>query len=195
VRQAEGVRILSLQVRNADGEWEPVDIKAIPSIDEMQINQVLLEQGVWPPNDHQVVVDGYKLANLPVGVGGSLEFKLPSGKIRRMELVGVINDQTIGTTGGGGFFLAPVQGYITYDTLAWLEFPESMNRLYATVEGDPLDVEAIRTLANQVSDEVEDGGGVVFSSSVRASNNHPNRVMYRRLPTSCSLAFGSSEPF
>ena len=176
VRQAEGVRVISVRVRNADGDWEPIDIKAIPDIDEMQINQVLLEQGAWPPEDRQIVVDGYKLANLPVGVGGYLELELPSGKVRRLQLVGVINDQTIGTTGGGGFFLAPVQGYITYETLAWLEFSASMNRLYVTVEGDPLDVEAIRVLANQVSDEVEDGGQMVYGTSVRASNNHPNRV-------------------
>jgi putative ABC transport system permease protein len=176
VRQAEAVRIVTLRVRNSDGEWEPIDIKAIPIINEMQIDQVRLEQGIWPPGKHQIVVDGYKLGNLPVGVGGSLEIELPSGKVRHIPLVGVINDQTIGSTGRGGFFLAPIEGYITLETLEWLESPDTFNRLYVTVEGDSNDLEHIRAIANRVSDEVKKTGLSVYSTAIRTTNNHPNRV-------------------
>ena len=176
VRQVEGVRLLTLRIRNADGEWEPVEIKAIPQIDEMQVNQVRLEQGVWPPGDRQLVVDGYKLANLPVGVGEKLEIELPSGKVRQLELVGVINDQTIGVAGAGGFFLAPVQAYTTLDTAEWLGALQALNHLYITVDGDANDLEYLRQVASLVSDELEKSGVIIYSSALRAANDHPNRV-------------------
>ena len=176
VRQAEGVRSLTLRVRNAEGEWEPIEIKAIPQIDEMQVNLLQLQEGNWPPHNRQVIVDEYKLASLPAGVGGAMEIELPSGKVRELELVGIINDQTIGTSGGGGFFLAPVQAYITLETAEWLGSSETLNQLFVTVEGDSDDVEHLREVATQVSQEMEESGIAIYSSALRASDDHPNRV-------------------
>lgn len=176
VHQAEGVRTLTLRVRNADGEWEPVGIKAIPQIDKMEVNLVRLEEGVWPPRNRQLAVDSYKLDNLPVGVGGKVDIELPSGKVREMELVGVINDQTVGSAGAGGFFLAPVQAYTTLETAEWLGGGDTMNYLYVTVEGDADDTEYLRQVAILVSDEMENNGVIIYSSALRASNDHPNKV-------------------
>jgi putative ABC transport system permease protein len=176
VRQAEGVFSFTLRFHAADGKWKPIEFQAIPKINEKHIDTLTLLQGVWPPQDKQMVVDGYNLAKLPVGVGGMVEIELPSGKIRQMQLAGVVNDQTVGATGSGGFFLAPVQGYITYETLPWLEMPSVMNTLYVTVDGGANDLSHLREVSNQVSQAVEDTGQTVFGAAIRALEDHPNRV-------------------
>jgi putative ABC transport system permease protein len=176
VHQAEGVFNFTLRYHAADGKWKPIDFHAIPEIDSKQIDTLTLLQGKWPPENKQLAVDGYNLAKLPVGVDELLEIELPSGKIRQMKLVGVVNDQTVGATGSGGFFLAPVQGYITYETLTWLEIPQTLNTLYITVDGDANDLDHLRTISNQVSQTLEDGGQTVFGAATRALNDHPNRV-------------------
>ncbi len=177
VRQVQGEYIFSLRVRRSGGEWKPIDIHAIPSIEQMDINRVHLEKGVWPPRDKEIVVDSYKLPELPVGVGGLLELELPSSRTRSLRLVGAINDQTIGSTGGGGFFLAPAQGYITLETLDWLELPNNqMNVIFVTVDRSPNDYAYLREVGNRVSDAVEQSGVTVYSTAIRAANDHPNRV-------------------
>jgi putative ABC transport system permease protein len=176
VRQAEGVFAFTLRYHAADGSWKPMNFQAIPNIEKKQIDTLTLLKGIWPPEDKQLVVDGYNLAKLPVGVGGMIEIETPSGKIRQMQLVGVVNDQTIGATGSGGFFLAPVQGYITYNTLPWLELPSALNTLHITVSGDANDLDHLRAISNQVSRSMEDGGLTVFGAAIRAMNDHPNRV-------------------
>ena len=94
-----------------------------------------------------------------------------------MRLVGVVHDQTIGATqGGGGFFLAPIQGYITSDPLEWLEQPPALNRLLVTVEENPNDLAHLREISNQISKEIENDGYTIYSTVERASNNHPNSV-------------------
>ena len=176
VRQAEGIYSVTLRVRSASGDWKPIDLRAIPDIANKQIDQLRLEQGAWPPADKQIVVDTYKATDLPVGLGGSIEVELPSGKIHPLKLVGTVNDQTVGATEPGGFFLAPVQGYITLATLQWLELPTDMNLLMVTSDRAPNDVEHLREVSNRVSQAIEQSNRTVFSAAVRASNDHPNRV-------------------
>ncbi len=176
VRQAEGIYSFTLRFLSSDGKWKPIEIKAIPDIGSRQIDQLLLLQGHWPPADRELVVDGYNLSKLPVGVGGSVEIEMPSGKTRLMKLAGVVNDQTTGATEAGGFFLAPVQGYITFETLPWLELPSVMNTMRVTVTGDANDLGYLRQVSNRVGKAIEDTGQTVFSAATRALDDHPNRV-------------------
>jgi putative ABC transport system permease protein len=185
VNQAEGVRITTLRTRTQNGEWKPISIIAIPDIEAKQINQIDLVDGVWPPKKRQIVIDASKANELPVSLGGSIEIELPSGKQRKLELVGVSNDQTIGSVGVGGFFLAPITGYISEDTLAWLELPAANNHLLITADHDTGEVccsdMILLRLSNQIRDELENNGIRVFSSFTRASNNHPNRIYVRAI--------------
>jgi putative ABC transport system permease protein len=176
VAQAEGVRTLTLRYQKPNGEWAPFEIKAIPDIEGMDINQVMLEYGTWPPDDRQIAIDRYKFSELQAEIGDSVRVELPSGKIREIPITAVVHDQTIGSEAPGGFFLSPMQGYVTEDTLNWLESPSSMNRLYVTAQGDRTDIAYLQALANKVIDSVEKNGGIVIASQVRSSNDHPNRV-------------------
>jgi putative ABC transport system permease protein len=176
VSQAEGAYTLRLRVENAQGQWDSIEIKAIPDINQVAINQLQLLQGIWPPKDREIVVDNHKLADLGAQVGDTLMIELPSGKIRLLRLVGVVKDQSTGATSPGGFFLSPLQGYITLGTLPWLEQPEVFNKLYVTADREPNNPQFLRQLTDQINQKIEDSGGEVISTSVRASNDHPNRV-------------------
>lgn len=176
VAQAEGIRTLTLRYRKANGEWSPIEIKAMPESDSMEINQIRLEEGVWPPADRQVAIDRFKIADLQAELGDSIHLELPSGKIREIPIAAIIHDQTIGSESPGGFFLSPVQGYVTQDTLNWLESPSSLNKLYVTVQGDRTDKAYLQLVANKVIERIEDSGSFVIASQVRSSNDHPNRV-------------------
>jgi putative ABC transport system permease protein len=175
VRQAEGAAEYTLRYHNGEAAWQELAITARPDIAEQDINRVEVIEGVWPPQDRQVAVDRQKAREMPGGVGASLEVELPCGKIRQMAISSIIHDQTIGS-GGGNSFVAPAQAYITLETLPWLELPEKMNRLYVTVEGDGHDRAHLQEIADQVVEQVEGSGAVVYSTAVRASNDHPNRV-------------------
>lgn len=175
VKNAEGLRSASLRLKAGPDEWIGIDLKAISDFDEMRINQVRLEAGIWPPGDREIVLDTNKLADTHAGLGDMVEIELPSGKARALKVVGVVHDQTIGAGGiGGGFFLAPVQGYITLETAEWLELSDRFNQLYVTVSGDPGDLAHIDEVATRVRDEVEDNGLVIRSTYRRSAYDHPN---------------------
>ncbi|HVN55893.1 MAG TPA: FtsX-like permease family protein [Anaerolineaceae bacterium] len=175
VKEAEGVRLFYLMVRTGSDQWSRIAIQAIPNFDQMTINRVLLDRGSWPPRDHQIVVERNKQGDLYQAQPGMMEVRLSSGKIRRLALTGVVHDLTVGITSvSGGYFTAPIQGYINTDTLEWLEQPDSYNLLYETVKDQADDESHIRAVANRVTKIMEDNGGLVFNSIVRGSHDHPN---------------------
>lgn len=177
VRNVEGVRTFTLRIKTGNGDWSQAEITAVPDFDEKLIGKLKSEQGVYPPEDKEIVVDRYKFPDLGVNVGDYVEIKSPSGKIRSLKLVGVIHDQTIGATSvGGGFFLSPIQGYITLDTLEWLGQSPTLNRLLVTVDREQNNLEYLRLVSNRISREIENGDQVIFSTALRASNDHPNNI-------------------
>ena len=105
VLQAEGARIFSSRVEVAPDEWIAIDLKATKNPGDSQINKMRLVEGVWPPGDREIVIDRYKKKNTGAGIGDFLTVELPSGKTRRLQVVGVVQDQSIGAyRGAGGFF-------------------------------------------------------------------------------------------
>ncbi len=175
VGQVEAVRAGGFRLEASPGEWINIDIKGIKDPAEMEINRIVVEEGKWPPDDRELAIDRYKLPDTNAVIGDKVRIELPSGKVRELEIVGVVHDQTIGAANlGGGFFLAPVQGYTTLDTMKWLEQPAGYNQLEIVVDGDRGDKEYINTVSIRVRDEVEDSGYTVFGVVNRSAYEHPN---------------------
>ena len=178
VQDANGVRLVSLRLKAGPDQWISVTLVAIPDFNKMTINQVKQVQGQWPPADHQVVFDLHKLPDANAKIGDLVEVQIPGETTtRQLKFVGMVQDETIGSSGsGGGYFLAPLQGYITYDTLEWLDQPKQLNELYATVASGTNDETHIRAVANKVTKKLEDNNHMVLNSLVRRTIDHPNYV-------------------
>ncbi len=177
VRQVEGVRAFDLRVWNKKGDWQSISLEARLDPAQTQINRVIPLSGQWPPADNEIVVDQSKLSDLGLSIGDALTLELPSGKTRTLKLVGVVQDLTIGAfSGGGGFFHAPVQGYITQGTLDKLEQSDSSlyNGLYVTITGDGADVSRANDVSTRLNQELKNTGVDVRSSTARSSYDHPN---------------------
>lgn len=176
-REVEGSTAFSARLEANPGEWVAIDLKAVPEPEGLKINRVTLEGGKYPPGDHEIVIDRYKLPDTNAQIGDRITLELRSGHTRSLKLVGVVNDQTIGAfEAGPGFFLAPVQGYVNEDTLTWLEQPETFNNLSITVTGDRGDENHIASIADRIKADIEKVHGTVISSAIRSAYDHPNRT-------------------
>jgi putative ABC transport system permease protein len=177
VKEVQGARLISLRLQVTPGEWTTIELKAHDEFNNSALNLLNVEQGVGDPDYHQIVIERYKLSDTNAGVGDLITLETPGGQIRELELVGVVHDQTVGAfSGGAGFFMAPVQGYINADTHEWLgmPLPDWYDTLYLTVEGDGLDEGYIQEVADRVRDDLEDRDISVNSLAMRSSKDHPN---------------------
>ncbi len=180
VKQAEGVRFFSTRLETTPQKWSAIEIQALRNPGEQPVNQVSLVEGVWPPGDGEIVVDQHKLENVSAAIGDQITLELPSGKTRQLKLVGIVKDPTIGAFFSmGGFFGAPVQGYINQHTLESLEqpLPKRYNRLYVTVDGDSTDADYLESIATELRDTLEKNDINMSSSVLRSSFDHPNHFL------------------
>jgi putative ABC transport system permease protein len=178
VRQMEGGRRFSLRVKNSSDEWKAIDLRVIPEDGGMTINTLRLLRGRYPQAKDEIVVETNKLGELKADLGDWVTLEVTSNKTYRMKLVGVVNDQTVGTFSliAGGFFMAPIQGYISEDALEKLgqPYPGLHNLLLVTVIGDGGDVDHIQTIANRITTELERVGYQAVNIRARGSTDHPN---------------------
>lgn len=174
VRQAEGVTSTNVRIRRVEGEWVSVALFAARHFEDVNINQVKLQTGIWSPAKDEIVFDQNKLSDLGVTPGDEVLMEISPGKTRLFKVVGVVQDQTIGAFGfGGGYFVAPLQGYIHSDSLAYLGIPNRYNQLnITTTQGN--DLTGITEVLRRVRKSVEDNGYLVFNTYSRLSTEHPN---------------------
>jgi putative ABC transport system permease protein len=177
VRQAEGAYTFGLRLEASPGEWISIDLKAVPDYSEVAINRPLLQAGRWPGAKNEIAIDRFKLPKTHAGLGDWITLELPSGHTRRLQIVGIVHDETIGAAGlASGFFVAPVQGYLVDEALEWLEQPCTQNTLYATVEGDSDDLANIARVGERVRGAIEENDLPIYSLGTHSSFAHPNHT-------------------
>ena len=168
VIEADGEKLIRVQFLNGDNEWNNMLIRVLPEKGQ-KIDQVSLTEGTYP-DDEQIMLDVHKETNL--GLGDSVQIQLSSGTIRMLTIVGFTQDQTIGEL-GTSFFVAPTYGYITYETLPFLEGTQAYDTVL--VELDPnLTESEINTATDEITGLVEQSGHTVYSIVDLSTNDHPN---------------------
>jgi putative ABC transport system permease protein len=177
IKDAQGARLLSLRLQKTPEEWITIELNSQQDFENSSISKLSLEEGTLNPSKGQILLERYKLPDINAEIGDLVVIETPAGQIRQLELVGIVSDQTNGAfSGGGGFFLSPVQGYVDSDTLEWLglPLPDWYDTLYFTVEGDGLDENQIQVVADRVRDELENRDVTVTSLATRRTDDHPN---------------------
>lgn len=178
VADAYGAASLNLRLKTGQDEYRQFSVLALPDIRNININKVQPVEGVWPPKDDEIFLEVNKLSEIKIKLGDTLEIKLPGGELRKLRLVGTVHDLTIGqASNGGGYFMAPVQGYVTYNTLETLGFPLSLNTLYVTVSEQPNDLVHIGQIRESIVKVFEQNDLIIDNSVTRRSIDHPI-IMY-----------------
>ncbi|HSL30499.1 MAG TPA: ABC transporter permease [Anaerolineales bacterium] len=170
VQEAEGRRVFNIRVRVPGTEkWTTLDMIAFEEFEQNSINLLRLVQGVAVPERRQVLLEQDALEHLETGIGGILEFQLPDGSTRALPVVGIVQD----TAAGAGDFLASPYGYITMETLPYLEQPELFNRALVTVAQGGDDIFAIREMGATLKDKLEKNGHIVIRTRFSQTHEHP----------------------
>jgi len=178
---AEGEKMLFAQLQTADGEWQDIIIRVL-SEDEQQINLVELLEGRLP-QEQEIIFDIHR--TIDYGIGDLVTIQTAAGQKRQLQYTGTVRDQTIGTL-SGSYFVAPVYGYIAYDTLPWLHQEKHYEVLLVTVDPQ-LSAEDYKALKDDLTGLVEQSGRYVFTITDLRNNDHPNSGYVRAVSNLLAL--------
>jgi putative ABC transport system permease protein len=168
VAAADGEKRLAWQFQNGDGEWKNLVIRVLPE-DGQTIDQVELREGAYP-EDREIMLDNHLETNL--SLGDNVLVQLPSGTQKELPITGLVQDQTIGVI-GTSYFVAPSYGYVTYDSLPWLEESLSYDNLLVTVSPG-LSPDEIEQVSQEVKRAIEQSGLAVNAVTNLTPTAHPN---------------------
>ena len=87
IQRAEGAMYDPLRIEIGPNEYINLDVRAYTDYADMQINQVTLLEGKWPPEDQEIVLEKNKAADTNARVGDEIIIKLPSGDTHALTLV------------------------------------------------------------------------------------------------------------
>ena len=168
VVQAEGERLLQLQMKSAAGDWKNLVVRILPD-DGRDINRVELLEGSLP-EERELLLDVHR--EIDHRIGDLVTIQTPAGLEREMRLTGKVRDQTIGVI-GTSYFIAPTYGYITFDTLPWLQQERQYSILLVRADPELTDVE-FSNLKDDITKIIEHSGREVSSITDLTPTAHPN---------------------
>lgn len=181
VRSASGEKILFAQLLSVSGEWQNIIIRVLPE-DGQQLDRVELIEGRLPQKD-EIIFDIHR--EIGYRIGEQVAIQTADGVRQSMEFTGTVRDQTIGmhsTT----YFIAPVYGYITFETLPRLHQDKSYDTLLVTVDPE-ISKEEYGILKDELRGLVEQSGRPVFTITDLRNNNHPNSGYVRAVSNLLAL--------
>ncbi len=170
VEGAEARRVFNIRMRAAGTDkWTAFDMVAFNDFEQNTINLLTPIEGKNIPDKREVVLELGALDHIDVKVGDTVEFQLQDGSLKTMIVVGVVQD----TAMGAGDFLASPYGYISMDTLQYLQQPDSYNRAYVTVGAGGDDISYIREVGAELKDKLEKNGTLVVRTRYAMTHEHP----------------------
>lgn len=173
VGAAEGRRFVNVRFLDKKGEWRSLQLYAIADYDEITINKIHAEQGVYPPPEHGLLIERASFSDSlglgDVEIGDTLTVEPPDGKQRELKVAGSVHDlsQLPAFMNGAGY------GYITYDTLEWLGEPRDYNQVLFVTKENQLNQEHIEAVGKLIQDRLERSGVTVIFTLIFPPGEHP----------------------
>ena len=119
VRNAASVRQLRVRTQTCSDQRQTLVLTAIPDFKNIQINKIQPFGGDWPPPERELLIERASLSLTKSQIGNSITMETPENKQYDMRIAGLAYDLNKPPTQ----FTGVAFGYITLDTLEWLEYP------------------------------------------------------------------------
>jgi len=167
VNEAEGRRYLLLRI-SLDGKgetWRDLTLYALDDYDDQRLFLVRQQDGIWPPEKGQVLMERASMAYIGAQPGDQILIKTPDGRQFHLTVTGRVHDL---------YRIPPViegwiYGYVDMSTLRWMGEAEGFNELYISAE----DPSQVRTVMNDVADRIKGIGLPVFRKTIPTPGEHP----------------------
>ena len=154
----------------APNEWQTLQLYVINNFSDIRISTMYPEQGAWPPGTGDILIERAALPLTNAKIGDLVTVKTLSGPQAELRIAGTVYDP--------GKSPAPMEdtvyGYITTGTLGELGEPPYLNQLLVSFSTNDRNETAIRNMAYQLGNMVQEKGFRVISISVPTPGKHPN---------------------
>lgn len=146
----------------ASDEWRNIEIIAVEDFSDMRLNLVFPDSGLFPPPNNTILIERSALSLTYRNVGDSLIIETTNGILRTVPISGVV----YGPTQMPSRISGDLTGYVTFDTLAWLEQPRQYNTLHLRTAEDEFNRARVESQLAAARERVEAEGWAVIRLTI-----------------------------
>lgn len=169
ITEAEGRRSIALRL-SPDGQgdtWRDITLYAIPEFDDQRLFHVWPQEGKWPPEKGEVLLERSTMEHLGLQSGDQILVKTSAGRQVHLHVSGTLHDL---------YRIPPViegwlYGYIDNDTVRWMGEAEGYNELYLAVNGK--NEAGVQATTERVARRIKGLGLPVYQKTLPNQQEHP----------------------
>lgn len=169
VKEAQGRHQVIVSVQVGPDDWDTMFLYAIDDYNDIQINQFSLEPGVesFPPARREVLLErsNYNVPAFPQT--DTLLIEMPDGQEKELLVTGLVHDINLFPAQ----FYSEGYGFISFETLEWLDGSTGYNRLYIVLE-DATDTDEVEATMTTIRERIEEDGYVVNGAQIPQDGKH-----------------------
>jgi len=170
VQSAQATRILAAKILNKKNKFEDISLHAYPPASEIKINRFSIEQGQYPPQVREIVLERQSAQLLGYKVGDSVQVKLEDGRSFQLKVSGIAHDVYEMPFA----LMGEATGFVNMDTLRWMGVQPTYNRLEIVVSGSKIDKAYVLDVAEKIKSRViEPAGYIVLSTRIPGVGSNP----------------------
>ncbi len=170
VANAEPRRVVTARILVGPGDWRRLLLFVIDDFNNLRVSTFKPEQGDWPPADREILIERSALPLIKKQIGDMVIIQTPdNGQNHELRVSGIVHDP--GQSPGAVDNIA--YGYITLNTLEWLNETRALNEL-RIVTAQKADIPQITKIAYQVRDVMEERGYKVSRMEIPNAGKHPH---------------------
>src|SRR5512145_1520886 len=170
VGEAEGARMIRARFQVGPDEWRTILLFVLADYSDNRINQLVSEEGDWPPPDGQILLERAALSIAKADIGDTLHIRVPGSETQALRVAGTVHDISLAPAWQEGM----AYGYVTLKTLEQLGVEPTLNQLRLVVADDYFDAEQVRVVTNEVKNWVAASGRSIYQIRLPPPGEHPH---------------------
>jgi putative ABC transport system permease protein len=167
VADAQGRAVYLVQLVGAERSFN-LNLFAYDDYEQTSMNLLEPETGTWPPDRREIVFERASIPLAGAQQGELLLVEMPDGRRRELDIVGTVHD--INALPANLF--PELTGYVTLNTLGWLGYPTSYNRLEILTHSQFDTLPQLEEVADDLRERLRRAGVDVDGVWVREPDEH-----------------------
>jgi len=169
VEAVEGRYHMWVKATGKDGKQYPVDIDSIGSIDQIQVDRLVFEEGSLHLRNNEIYLERQGAAGMGFQVGDTVDLTLKDGRVRSFKIAGTLHD----VNANPFKFTGQTSGYVNRATMERLGGSRGFNYVTLITSGSHTDSAHIREVSEQVADKIRKSGREVYNININRPGQHP----------------------
>jgi len=170
VDEVDARRLISGEIKTTTGEWKRLLLFVLNDYQNIKLDKVKSDQGSWPPQRGQILIERQAVSVIGAEVGESLQLKNSSGLLGELTMTGVVHDVGLPQAEWENI----VYGYISQETLSSIGVESYFNELKMSLNNQQLSFDEMTNQAVNTKLWLQNKGYSVKTYKVAPPGEHPH---------------------